>query len=204
MARYKTDKQKSFEHIEQAKKNYENILIVLEALCPFSKHYTDTFDPIKYGERVCARREKLGLNQNECGNSAGMSEAALSKIEQGNVKKLNRDHMYLLCAVLTVTPDYLLGLTEVQNEASQYGPYASDKMGRKILIDFYEPAIDLLEHLLSLNHMIAREKYSKYPELYTKLSDIVNCNDKPEATEALLLAVKHIHEEYKIEPYLGC
>lgn len=202
MSNHKSDKRKSSERIEKAKKLYNYQIKMLEVMCPFSKYNIDGFNPTEYGNRVRICREKLRLTQAECGESAGMSGAELSKIELGKVKKLNRDHLYLLCSVMNVTPDYLLGLVEDSREIIISSPKGSDKK-MITMIDLDNHVIKDIGYLISFGYMLSRKNYAKYPEVYTKLSDILRSSDKPGAMEELLAAVNSIYERYKIEPYVG-
>lgn len=202
MSNHKSDKRKSSERIEKAKKHYSYQIETLEIMCPFSRYNIDGFNPTEYGKRVRICRERLGLTQAECGKSAGMSGAELSKIELGKVKKLNRDHLYLLCSVMNVTPDYLLDLVDSPSEIIISDPKGSGKE-TKTMIDLDNHVIKDIGYVYLFSSMVPRKNYAKYPEVYTKLSDILRSSDKPEAMEELLMAVKSIYERYKIEPYMG-
>lgn len=201
MAQSKSDKETRSDPIKEAMKTFEYGIEVLKINCPYSQLYSDTFNPEEYGNRVRAGREERKLTQSECGRIIGISGEVLSKIERGDIKKLNPDYLYLLCCLFGVTPDYLLGLAEKQNGVIRYRPDGS-QYEKAIVIDLDGHVVKDIYNLLLLDRVSAREKYARYPELYTKLSDILR-SDNSDATELLLDVVKIIHKHYKIEPCVG-
>lgn len=201
MTQSKSDKKKRLDPIKAAKKKFEYGIECLKINCRNSQLYLDKFDPEKYGKRVRISREKLNLTQSDCGRMIGLSGEVLSKIERGDIKKLNEDYLYLLCCLFGVTIDYLLGLAQNPDGVIAVTP-DGEQYEKAVLIEFDGHVVKDTMWLMSLNRMIAREKYAKYPELYTKLSDILRSDD-PKATELLLDVVKIIHKHYNIEPCRG-
>lgn len=198
MAQFKSDKEMHSDPIKEATKTFEYGIEVLKINCPYSQLYSDTFNPEEYGKRVRISREKLDLTQSDCGEIIGISGEVLSKIERGDIKKLNMDYLYLLCCVFNVTADYLLGLAQERNGVIRYKPDGS-QYEEAIVFDLDGHVVKDIYNLLLLDRVAAREKYARYPELYTKLSDILR-SDNSDATELLLDIVRLIHKHYKIEP----
>lgn len=201
MAQSKSDKEMRSDSIKKAMKTFEYGMECLKIKCPYSQFYSDTFNPEEYGKRVRISREKLNLTQSECSEIIGISGEVLSKIERGDIKKLNMDYLYLLCCVFAVTPDYLLGLAQERNGVIRCTPDGS-QYEEPVLIDFDGHVVKDMSWLMSINRLISRKKYAKCPELYTKLSDILR-SDNQQATELLLDVVRIIHKHYNIEPCLG-
>ncbi|HBE9179223.1 TPA: helix-turn-helix transcriptional regulator [Serratia fonticola] len=60
-----------------------------------------------FGDRFLARREELGLTQEEVAEKAGITRMAISKIELGMTKKPRVDNLFALAKALKVNPDWL-------------------------------------------------------------------------------------------------
>lgn len=71
----------------------------------------------KYGENIRGERLALGYGIEKCANEIGTTAATLSKIENGQLKKLNYDFLYLLCVLFKCTPYYLLGLVNEKDKS---------------------------------------------------------------------------------------
>ena len=199
MANYKSDKKISKEHIKNASERFENELRILKEFCPFSDRYANAYNPDEYGERVRSCRENLGFTQTKCGEIVGMTGAALSKIEKGAVKKLNPDHLYLLCIVFEVTPDYLLGLTKKRDAKVEKHVVDGKEEEKEIFmpIKFSEEPVAELATLFNANWTEAKGKYVRYPELCALLSSILR-HGRDEAMEELSSSVKYIYDKYDI------
>lgn len=59
------------------------------------------------GARILRRRKELGLSQDMVAELAGLTTQTISTAERG-VKALRPENIVKLCAVLDVTPNYLL------------------------------------------------------------------------------------------------
>lgn len=67
-----------------------------------------TLDQKEMGRRVRNRREAKNLSREELAESLGVSPQFVADIEYGN-KGVSIKRLYLMCQVLDVTADYLLG-----------------------------------------------------------------------------------------------
>ena len=82
-----------------------------------TKEMIDSLDPTVYGSRVRGIREKNGYSGDQLATSIGTTNQNLSKIENGQFKRLNLDLMWLICAVFDTNPCYLFGKTDSPGEA---------------------------------------------------------------------------------------
>lgn len=64
------------------------------------------------GKRIAEARRDKGLSRVEMSNLLGVSAKTYSKLENG-VTKLNYGQMIILCSILDVSADYLLGLAYI-------------------------------------------------------------------------------------------
>lgn len=71
----------------------------------------------KYGANIRGERIAVGFGIEKCANEIGTTAATLSKIENGQLKKLNYDFLYLLCVLFKCTPHYLLGMVNEKNKS---------------------------------------------------------------------------------------
>jgi len=62
------------------------------------------------GDNLRLARKQRGLNQESLGNLVGLSRATIVNIEK-NRHNLNSDKIQQFCKILSVTPNYLLGVT---------------------------------------------------------------------------------------------
>lgn len=86
------------------------------------------------GERVKELREKKGLNQKELADASHITQATISRIEQGKVAQLRSDSLKRLALALGSTTDYLVGKT---NELTPIDIFESNTEA-KILFRGYE------------------------------------------------------------------
>ena len=63
------------------------------------------------GERVKELREKKGWNQKELAEASNITQATISRIEQGKVGQLKSEALKRLALALGATTDYLVGKT---------------------------------------------------------------------------------------------
>lgn len=167
MGRYGSgsDQEISQSRIEQAKRKHGNKLKSKESLYPRNKICTIPFDSTVYGERIRNVRKAKGLTAEELANNIGTTIATLSKMENGHIKSLNWDFLYLICAVCNTNPYFLLGKTLDYSEA-----VTMDKDGniRSTFepLSFTEQTPVLLADELSMDsYAIANQTYRKNPDL---------------------------------------
>lgn len=78
---------------------------------------------VMVGERVHARRKRLGLTQARLSALTGTTQGNIARIETGNAKEVESSTLIALAKALRVTTDWLLGLTDDEAE-EQPGPGA--------------------------------------------------------------------------------
>lgn len=69
------------------------------------------------GDNIRIARKQMGLNQQSLGDLVGLSRATIVNIEK-NKHNLNSDKIQQFCKILSVTPNYLLGIDS--NKESEY------------------------------------------------------------------------------------
>jgi len=69
------------------------------------------------GDNIRIARKQRGLNQQSLGDLVGLSRATIVNIEK-NKHNLNSDKIQQFCKILSVTPNYLLGIDS--NKESEY------------------------------------------------------------------------------------
>ena len=65
-----------------------------------------------FGERVVALRHERGWTRRGLAKRSGLHEVHLSKVENGERKRVESDTIIALATALNVSTDYLLGLTD--------------------------------------------------------------------------------------------
>lgn len=63
----------------------------------------------KYGERVQLERKEKKLSQEQLAKNLKITKQALSRIERGQNKSINKEHLRFLADFFQCTKDYLLG-----------------------------------------------------------------------------------------------
>ena len=66
---------------------------------------------VLFGERVRQLRQEKGMSQKELGQVVGLSHKAISTIEGGQ-RSTSIEKLILLARFFSVSPDYLLGLSD--------------------------------------------------------------------------------------------
>lgn len=66
---------------------------------------------MQLGERVRELRTRQGLNQKQLAEKAGITQATISRIENGLVNQLKSEALKRLAVALSTTVDYLIGKT---------------------------------------------------------------------------------------------
>ena len=64
------------------------------------------------GRRIKDRRLKMRMNQKELSAASNLSQATISRIENGRVQQLKSENLKRLAIALGVTVDYLIGRTD--------------------------------------------------------------------------------------------
>jgi len=64
------------------------------------------------GQRLLARRKRLGLTQMQLAQMTGMSQGSIARIETGKAEEVQSSTLITLAKELKVSTDYLLGLGE--------------------------------------------------------------------------------------------
>lgn len=173
MGRYKgkDDRERSQDRIAQAQKKHENKLKIKKNLYPKSAVSALSFDPTTYGQRIHNMRTEKSLSLKALAAEIGTSTTTLSKMENGFIKNLNYDFLYLLCAVFDTSPHYLFGLVSNRNTI----PQMEEDGNLKELtspISFTERVPTLLAEILfdlSGEPGLVVETYSQDPELCAAL-----------------------------------
>ena len=73
-----------------------------------------------FGERILILRRRNDLTQRELAKMAGINSKTLARVERGEVKDLAGQAIAKLARALGCSGDYLLGLTEDEEEERQY------------------------------------------------------------------------------------
>lgn len=61
------------------------------------------------GERIKARRLKLGLTLEQVGKKLGVNRSTIKRYEDGKTQRIGQDTLEKLAVVLKTTPEYLMG-----------------------------------------------------------------------------------------------
>ena len=69
------------------------------------------------GERICARRRKLHLTQENLAEEMDVSVQMISNLELGN-KAIRPENLIKVCTALNVSADYILTGTQVERDLS--------------------------------------------------------------------------------------
>ena len=67
-------------------------------------------------DKIKLQREKLGLTYEEIGNIVGVSKSTVRKWETGMIENMRQDKIILLAKALKVTPGYLMGWEDDEND----------------------------------------------------------------------------------------
>lgn len=86
-------------------------------------------------KKLKKRRKELSLTMLEVAKKVGVSEATVSRWESGDIANMRRDKIALLANALQVTPAYIMGWDEKENEKSNVSMMDSSKIK---MIPLYE------------------------------------------------------------------
>lgn len=195
-SRSTSKKEISAENTASAMEMHKKEINRLKEIYPITEYHTKSFDPQKYGERIQICRQKKGYSLQKCGSLAGMTGVTLHNIENGLVKRLNQDRLYLLCSVFSVTPDYLLGLTDSTNKTIEVQSDGSTKELRSPF-DFGEDHVSQLATELSTTWGTVKNSYTQNPDLCRQLLAILQ-SQNPRVKEMLCNRVEEICKQFKL------
>ncbi len=105
-----TKKRKTTSKREQAIARFKPQVDFWKENFPIDK--SDLPSPRIFGENVRKHRETIKMTQGEVGKQLNLSAESISRIEQGDRKKVDIDLVYQLAAILSCSPDCLLRSTD--------------------------------------------------------------------------------------------
>jgi transcriptional regulator with XRE-family HTH domain len=71
-----------------------------------------------FGQRIIAARAKQGWTRRELAKRAGLHEQHLANVERGNRRRIEAETIIKLARALRCTTDYLLGVSDEDEDAS--------------------------------------------------------------------------------------
>lgn len=71
------------------------------------------------GEKLKIRRKELNLTMLQVAKKVGVSEATVSRWESGDIANMRRDKIVSLANALKVSPDFIMGETDVSQEKNK-------------------------------------------------------------------------------------
>ena len=98
-----------------------------------------TGDIKSVGTLIRDRRSELGITQKEVADFVGVSEAAVSRWESGEINNMRRDRIAALSKILRLSPLDIMGISD--NDLSFSPPPASPSKEKTIRIPVYLPSI---------------------------------------------------------------
>ena len=135
------------------------------------------------GDKIRARREELGMTQDELAERMGYkSRSTITKIEKG-VNDVTQSTLIKFAKALNTTPRYLLGWEDLQNQNSAIVPLISimREDGEFVnLVDVFHQNRDKLQPLVSM--MCADE------EFLSMVWELANLDDSQRASIRNLLS----------------
>ena len=93
----------------------------------------------KMGQRIRSERIKLGLTQEEFGKKLGIKRSAVSKIENGEIKAIDRDYIAKMIQLFHCDPSWLMDLSDVDKVELTYE--APGKEPVKAIVNLEPPVI---------------------------------------------------------------
>ncbi|ENA1773843.1 helix-turn-helix domain-containing protein [Yersinia ruckeri] len=116
-----------------------------------------------FGERLLARREELGLTQEDLAAKAGITRMAISKIELGMTQKPRADNLFSLAKALHVNPNWLVS-GKGDKEATQQAPVRINNASPIDVITREVPLISWVQAgAFTEITLLPREDYVYYP-----------------------------------------
>lgn len=116
-----------------------------------------------YGKNICSLREGRGFTQEKVAEVIGLEgdHDAISKIENGSLKKINRNFLVLLCGLFQTSPEYLMGLEERNTQPMVFDPVDITGKPQFIVNQLAEQSPELV-HILSKLACMPRKKQEKF------------------------------------------
>ena len=72
------------------------------------------------GNRIRQKRIECNLSQEELGKKLGVKKSAISKMERGEIKTIDRDHVSKMASIFHVSPSWLMGFEETDAVTLSY------------------------------------------------------------------------------------
>ena len=73
------------------------------------------------GNRIRQKRIECNLSQEELGEKLGVKKSAISKMERGEIKTIDRDHVAKMASIFHVSPAWLMGFEGTDAVTLSYG-----------------------------------------------------------------------------------
>ncbi len=157
------------------------------------------FNSIALGETVRLLREKLHLTQADLGELSNLSTAEISKLENGNRKKIPLETLIRISPHLNVSIDYLLAscLLSYQNDRERFYDYAGMELDLyKVAKNLYSVDAGLLI-LLSSPEFLSDRETVKFIKSWIELSSSVHKNPSASGfAEKLLLELRNYCSQF--------
>ena len=96
------------------------------------------------GERIKALREQFGMTQDELAEKLGTTKQTIYKYETGVVTNIPSDKIEEMAALFGVTPSYLMGWDEDQNNGQHEGYYLDEEVAAMAQEMFEDPELRVL------------------------------------------------------------
>ena len=109
---------------------------------------------MELGKRVSVERRLRGLTQAQLARGADISQATVSRLENGHIAEIRPTHLVGLSDCLGVPADYLLGRTD-KVEAAQVLPV--DKAGRNLVDTYIRLSARSRKQLVAFAQFLAAE-----------------------------------------------
>jgi transcriptional regulator with XRE-family HTH domain len=82
------------------------------------------------------RRKQLGLSAEYVAEKLGVSPATIYRYENGEINKVPGDRLYPIAAVLSTTPDYLMGWSDSPVDEKTPTPVSEDGLESEVMRNF--------------------------------------------------------------------
>lgn len=112
------------------------------------------------GDRIKASRLAKGMTQADLAKKLGVSPQAINKYEKGTVTNIPSDKIDMLCKLLEVPPEYLLGWEQspqtIEEEQKLLATIAKDKELLKVLRKYYTLSEESREYIRKTIELLPR------------------------------------------------
>ena len=115
--------------------------------------------------RIKELRKQQNLTLAEVAKRVGVSESTMQRYESEKISKIKYETMEALANLFNVSPEYLMGWSNVSDRYAQYfenickNIQKSDERFRDIITEYYEMSVDY------------KEKFYEFWELFKKMKD---------------------------------